>query len=74
MTGRDLIIYILQNNLEDAPILDPSLFMTADEVATRLNVGTATVQTWFDLGMVSGFKLDDKLYVFTSGPIVVSRK
>lgn len=73
MTGRDLIIYILQNNLEDVSILDPNIFMTASEAAAKLNVGVATVRTWYDMGMVSGFILDNTLYVFTSGPIVISR-
>lgn len=73
MTGRDLIIYILQNNLEDVSLFNPDLFMSANEAATKFNVGVATIRTWYELGMVSGFTLDDKLYVFTSGPIVISR-
>lgn len=73
MTGRDLIIYILQNNLEDVSILDPNIFMTASEAAVKLGVGVATVRAWYDTGMVSGFILGDELYVFTSGPIVISR-
>ena len=73
MTGRDLIIYILRNNLEDEPIIDSNLFMTASEAAAKLGVGVATVQTWYEIGMVTGFIFNDVLYVFTSGPIVISR-
>lgn len=73
MTGRDLIIYILQNNLEDVEILSPDIFLTATEAASKLGVGVATVQAWYNMGMVSGFTLDNVLYVFTSGPIVISR-
>lgn len=73
MTGRDLIIYILQNNLEDVSVFDPNMFITDSEAAARLNVGVATVRAWYQTGMVSGFTLDDTLYLFASGPIVISR-
>lgn len=46
MTGRDLIVYILNNKLEDKPIFHNGQlmgFMTVEEVASTLGVGKATV-------------------------------
>ena len=49
MLGRDLIIYILSNGLENEPIVkDGKLigFMTVEEAATKMNVGVATIHVW----------------------------
>ena len=56
MTGRDLIVYILTNRLEDQPIMHNGRilgFMTVEEVAAQLGVGKATVYA-----MVSMNKID----------------
>lgn len=66
MTGRDLIIYILQNNLEDEPIFkDGKLigFMTEVEAAMKFDVGCATIRAWVGLGFLKGFKIGDVLYI-----------
>ena len=45
VTGRDLILYILSNNLEDEEVFkDGKLigFLTAWEAAEKMNVGIAT--------------------------------
>lgn len=66
MTGRDLIIYILANNLEDEPIVkDGKLvgFMTAAEVATKLNVGLATVEAMILRGMLDWIQIGDTIYI-----------
>ena len=48
MTGRELIILILENNFEDKSITELyTLFETMDQTAERLGVGIATVDTWF---------------------------
>lgn len=62
MTGRDLIIYILQNNLEDKKIYEDGKilgFMTADEIAAKLGVGTATVMAYNSVGIIPGFKIGE---------------
>lgn len=46
MTGRDLIIYILSNNLEDEPVFKDGKwigFLTVEEAAVKLGVGTPTI-------------------------------
>lgn len=66
MTGKELIIYILQNNLEDEPIFkDGKLigFMTVSEVAEKMDVGAATVLTWLNLGYLSCIVLGDMIYI-----------
>lgn len=54
MTGRDLIVYILTNHLENAEIRNGKLmvsgndFMKDEQVASILGVGMATVRVWYD--------------------------
>lgn len=66
MTGRDLIIYILQNNLEDKMVIEDEKilgFMTAEETACKFNVGVDTVKTWMTLGILPHHCIGDKIYV-----------
>lgn len=49
MTGRELIIYILQNGLEDEPVFDNNKLiahMSVEEFAVKCGVGQATVYAW----------------------------
>lgn len=67
MLGRDLIIYILQNNLEDADVFNEDFFKhfpTIESVSVRCNVGPATVKAWVDAGYLSGFKINGQVYIF----------
>lgn len=70
MTGRDLILYILTNGLEDEPIFDSNTifmenlgFMPMDEVAVRMNVGFSTVIAWMQKGVLNGYNINNALYV-----------
>lgn len=66
MTGRDLIVYILENNLENEQIFkDGKLigFMTIDEVAAKNNVGKETVLTWIKLGQVKFIIIDGIMHI-----------
>lgn len=66
MTGRDLIMCILANGLEDEPILkDGKLigFMTVDEAAIKFDVGEATVHGWYNLGVLDGIEIGNVLYI-----------
>lgn len=67
MTGKDLIIYILKNDLEDEPIVKDGKFigfLTDIEVASRLCVGVATVHAMMDLGILPGVKIGETIYIF----------
>lgn len=67
MTGRDLIIYILQNNLEDEEIFKDGKFIgfvTLSEAAVRLDVGVETVKVSIALGLLEGaIKLGDEYLI-----------
>lgn len=66
MTGRDLIVYIMSNGLENEPVFKDGAFIgfeTIDNFAKRSNVGLATVRTWAQLGMVEYVKLESSLYI-----------
>lgn len=65
MTGKELIIYILQNNLEDEIVIKDGIFvwlMNEEEAAAKFNVGVATVKAWYACGMLSGTKIGGHLY------------
>lgn len=66
MTGKDLIIYILENNLEDEPIVKDGKFigfLTDEEVAAKLGVGVATINAMIGLGIIPGVTIGDNVYI-----------
>lgn len=66
MTGRDLIIYILENGLENEPVLNNGKilgFKSAGEVAEKLNVGVATIYTWISIGWLDGVIIGDTVFI-----------
>lgn len=71
MTGRDLIIYILENGLEDEELLSNSLkplFMTVEQAAVKWECGPATVKAMVDMRRVKGIKLGNEYFVFAMEP------
>lgn len=66
MTGRELIIYISENHLEDEPIFKDGRFigaMTMMEAATKMNVGPATIYTWIAQGVLPYLVIEGKVYI-----------
>ena len=66
MTGRDLILYILSNGLENEPIVkDGKLvgFMTIDEAAAKMNVGSATICVWLWQKQLPYVAIGDTIYI-----------
>jgi excisionase family DNA binding protein len=66
MTGRELIIYILSNNLEDEPIFEDGRFigfMSLDEAAEKFDVGVATILAWIALGKLDHLMIGAKMYI-----------
>lgn len=66
MTGRDLIVYILENKLEDRPVFDNGEFLgfvSVAEAAERCGVGIGTVCVWISQGLIYGIKVNDEIYV-----------
>ena len=55
MTGRELIIYILEHRLEDKPVFEDGRMMgfeTVSEFAEENDVGIETVKAWIKLNMI----------------------
>lgn len=74
LLGRDLIIYILANNLENEPVFkDGELigFESETKFAEKMNVGVATVRAWIDIGMIRySVRIGDVNYIpiiYTNG-------
>lgn len=66
MTCKDLIAYILANNLENEPVFkDGRLvgFITAGEAAEKFNVGLATICVWVSRKQLDGVLIGDRLYI-----------
>ena len=65
MTGKELILYILQNNLEDTIVMKDGFFvgfMTESEAAVKFGVGVETIRAWYYCEMLKGTQIGDSLY------------
>ena len=66
MTGRDLIIFILENRLEDQLVIKDGKivgFITPDEAAVKMNVGTATIYVWIWQKRIPAVRVGDRFYI-----------
>lgn len=66
MTGRDLILYILENHLEDESIFKDGRFigfMTIADVAEKYGVGSATVSAWIVNGQIESVNIAGNVYI-----------
>ena len=66
MNGRDLIIYILENHLEDTDMFVDGVFVgfiPVRQVAAKVGVGEATIRVWVELGTLKGVTINDQLYI-----------
>lgn len=66
MTGRDLIMYILQNGLEDEPLYKDGRvlgFMSVYEAAAKAGVGPATIELWATLKKIDSVKIGSAIYI-----------
>ena len=75
MTGKELIIYILENNLENETIFSDCFInklMTVDEAAVKFEVGNATNVTWYNLCMIPGITINGRIYILPNAvkPVV----
>ncbi len=66
MTGKDLIIYILENDLLDEPIVKDDKFigvLRPAEVAVKLNVGIETVYAYIGLGKIDYVVIGGSVFI-----------
>lgn len=66
MTGKELILYILNNDLENENMFDDNgIFIgliDIEETAAKFDVGVYTIKTWEYMGWIKGVTIGDKLY------------
>lgn len=65
MTGRDLILYILENNLENEIVVKNGVFiwlMNEEEAAVKFDVGISTIRTWYACKKLDGIEIKDHIY------------
>lgn len=65
MTGRELVLYILENGLEDEPVYQNGRllgFMSVNDAAVELNVGPATIKAMIKQQMLEGIYING-LYI-----------
>ena len=66
MTGRELIVYILVNGLENEEVYKDGKvlgFMTAVEAAAKFEVGVSTIILWVQLDMLPGVTIGKEVYI-----------
>ena len=66
MTGRELIIHILKNGLENEDIFKDGKIVglkTLSEVAERYGVGVETVRIWISLGRLDSVEIFGMIFV-----------
>lgn len=66
MTGRELIIFILENHLEDFIIYENGEipgFMTAEEAAVKWGCGSHTVMALIKMEKIPGVKIGETFYI-----------
>lgn len=72
MTGKELIIYILTNDLENEEVINADGifvgFMGEKEAATKFGVGVATVRAWYTCGYLKGFAVGDSIFFLRNAP------
>lgn len=75
MTGRELILYILENNLENEPVFNNGSFLgflTAAEFAAKWDVGVETVHAWVNFGFVDAIIIYDEMYIPCNAKIKIA--
>ena len=66
MTGRDLIVYILEHGLEDEDVFKNGTFvgfMNEEQAAAKFNVGVATLRVWYFHDMLDGFTAGGSIFI-----------
>ena len=67
MTGKELIIYILDNDLLDEDVVQdgvPIFLMDVSEAASEFDVGPMTIRVWEADGQIDSAIIDDRLYIY----------
>lgn len=65
MTGKELIIYILSNDLEGKSMTEilSTCIIPIENYAAKKNTGVATVKVWIDLELIDSITIKDQIYI-----------
>ena len=66
MTGKELIMYILQNDLENKQIFENGTFLdfiTIDKAASKFGVGAATIRYWVEFKMIPSIMIGNTIFI-----------
>ena len=67
MTGRELIIFIMENGLEDSKLFEDGTpgegFHSLSDAAHKFDVGEATIKVWCERNLIQSVKIGDTYYV-----------
>lgn len=67
MTGKELIYYILENDLLNENVVQggvPIFLMSLDESAAKFDVGPMTIRVWAAEGRIDRAIIGDRLYIY----------
>ena len=68
MTGKELIIYILTNNLESTYISDLSIlfpnYYSIEQAAVKLETGVETIKALCKMKKLNYIEFDGKIYIY----------
>ena len=67
MTGRDLIILILNNHLEDAVVFDDLRALglyTIEEAAVKLHIGVESIKAQCSIDAIQHLEIGNKTYIY----------
>lgn len=66
MTGRELIVFIMQNKLEETVMFE---LMSEAEAAVKFDVGISTIRVWHEYGYITGgLDIEGTLYLLKDTP------
>ena len=67
MTGRELIIFIMENGLEDSKLFEDATpgagFHSLIDAAHKFDVGESTIKVWCERNLIPSIKIGDTYYV-----------
>lgn len=69
MTGKELVMYILENDLLDKEVVEdnkPIFLMTLEEASCKFDVGPMTIRVWVSENKIDYCTIGCNLYIYTN--------
>ena len=77
MTGKDLVLFILKNDLLDVEIDGTdtnSLFLTIEDAAVKLGVSTTSLQDMIKIGVVDYIEFNNEIYLYKNVSLTSNKR